>query len=147
MPTCFTAIRSVTPTALASFSHIVLFSPALSSLAIALPKGFLPQLLDLRMKTPQMYPPQSDATKGHFGQIHKNLRSTKSHLSTLDKPLPVLNTDNNGDGFPTSDVTNKSTHHCYAAAMTPGGTKHIHSDQTRQSPVASSAGNSCTLLV
>jgi hypothetical protein len=44
MPTCLIAIGSATPAtsaALVAFSHAALFSPALSTLATALTKGFL----------------------------------------------------------------------------------------------------------
>jgi hypothetical protein len=82
--TCLTTVGSTTHQALVAFSHAALFSPALSTLVTALPKGFPPQTPVLALATLCKYPPHSvEAVKGHLGQIHKNLRSTK----TMTPPL------------------------------------------------------------
>jgi hypothetical protein len=59
MSNCLMGIRSATPAALVAFSYATVFSLALSTLATALTKGFLPQLQCFAVKTLRRYPPQS----------------------------------------------------------------------------------------
>jgi hypothetical protein len=74
LQTCLTAVGLATPQALVTFSHGVLFSSALSTIATALTKGFLPQMPGLTLVTFCKYPPKSIATiRGHLDQICKNL--------------------------------------------------------------------------
>ena len=73
------AIGSATPAELVAFAHAALFSPAPSTLAIALKKGFVQYFPGLTEKTLAKYPPRSYAmVKGHMDQTRKNQNSTKT---------------------------------------------------------------------
>ena len=147
----FAAIHSATPAELVAFAHASLFSPALSTLTTALKRGYLPNFMGLTAKALRKYPPHSVAmVKGHLDQARKNQRSTKKALpstspptDTTDSPDPALIPD---DPFPPSDPGNLRAHHCYATVFEPA-TGQIHSDQTGQFVVASSAGNNYILVV
>jgi hypothetical protein len=61
--------QSATPAELVAFAHAALFSPALSTLAIALKKGFVHNFPGLTEKTLAKHPPRSFAmVKGHMDQ-------------------------------------------------------------------------------
>ena len=140
----YTAAHSATPAELVAFAHAALFSPALSTLAKALERGFLPQCMMCWLTSQNLlrnpHPPQSVAmVKGHLDQTRKNQRSTKKTIA--------YNDDNEDDGlFPSSEPGNARTHHCYASVSEP--TKgQIYSNQTGKFVVASSTGNNYILVV
>ena len=144
----YATVQSATPAELVAFAHATLYSPALSTLATALKRGFLPQFLGLTPKSLRKHPPQSVAMiKGHMDQARKNQQSTKP--TTV--PVPSL-TDTSAtsplpdDVFPQSEPDNVRTHHCYTAIFEPA-TGQIHSDQTGKFIVASSTGNNYILVV
>jgi hypothetical protein len=61
------AIGSATPAELVAFAHAALFSPSLSTLTLALQKGYVTNFPGLTAKTLSKYPPQSFAmVKGHL---------------------------------------------------------------------------------
>jgi hypothetical protein len=71
------AIGSATAPELVAFAHAAIFSPALSTLATALDKGYIPNFPGLSSRTLQTHPPQSAAMiKGHLDQARKKQRST-----------------------------------------------------------------------
>ena len=146
----FAALNSATPAELVAFAHATLFSNALSTLATALTRGFLPQFIGLTAKALRKHPPVSIAkVKGHLDQSRKNQRSTKT---TNPEPhdLPTgTNLDNHppADTFPiSSDPGNSRWRHCFAAVVD-AATGQIHSDQTGKFIVASSAGHNYILVV
>jgi hypothetical protein len=82
------AIGSATPAELVAFAHATLFSPALSTLAAVLAKGYLTNFPGLMTKLLLKYPPQSAAMiNGHLDQTRKNQRSTKPTPTTLFPPV------------------------------------------------------------
>jgi hypothetical protein len=90
------AIGSATPAECVAFAHASLFSPALSTLATALQKGYINNFPGLSLATLKKHPPQSTAmVKGHLDQTRKNVGSTKN------KPLPADDTND----FPLSSLT------------------------------------------
>jgi hypothetical protein len=52
----FTAIAATTPANLVAFAHATLFSPVLSTLKVALERGYLPGFHGLTAKTVTKYP-------------------------------------------------------------------------------------------
>jgi hypothetical protein len=77
------AIGSATAPELVAFAHAALFSPALSTPASTLEKGYLPNFPGLSSRTLRSHPPESAAMiKGHLDQSRKNQRSTKAVNST-----------------------------------------------------------------
>jgi hypothetical protein len=105
------AIGSTTPVELVAFAHAALFSPAPSTLAIELKKGF-------DKKTLVKYPPRLYAmVKGHMDQAQKNQKSTK----TATKPT------NPDDDFSPAAPDARS-HFCYAVLTKITG--QIYSGQT-----------------
>jgi hypothetical protein len=75
-----TAIGSATPAQVVAFAHATLFSPALSTLKLALNKGYLTNFPGLTAKTLHKYPPQSFLmVKGHLDQTQKSgINKTKT---------------------------------------------------------------------
>ena len=143
---CNGAIHSATPSELVAFSHAALFSPALSTLHMALERGFLSDIPGLTTKSLAKYPPASFAmVKGHLDQTRKNQRSTKpksdSSAISPSPPDPSL-----ACTFPSSETPNEHTHHCYAAIVNPS-TGQIHTDQTGKFIVASSVGNNYIMVL
>ena len=113
----FSAVHSATLAELVAFAHATLFSPALSTLDMALTRGFLPQFMGLTNKTLRKYPPTSVAmVKGHLDQARKNQRSTKT---TTHTPPPSSDSDDHPpiDAFPLSDPGKSRSHHCFAAVV------------------------------
>ena len=156
-PEHFAGTQSTSPNALVAFAHAALFSPALSTLRLALTRGFLPHFIGLTAKTLAKYPPMSIASaKGHLDQDRKNQRSTKPTTANPDtahrdvpddSPTPPDNPlDIDAFDFPTSEATNERTHHCFAAIVEPT-TGQIHTDQTGRFIVASSTGNNYILVL
>ena len=146
-PTCLTAIGTARPADVVAFHHAALFSPALSTLELALQKGFLPPFPGLTLSALRRHPPQSSATiKGHLDQIRKNLRSTKKKSKSVE-PTSAPDHEVTDDWHPTSDPSNKRTNHCYVALIKPERSGQIHSDLTGRFPIASSTGNNYLLIV
>jgi hypothetical protein len=146
-PTCLTAIRTARPADVVAFHHAALFSPALSTLEVALQNGFLPPLPGLTLSALQRHPPQSSATiKGHLDQIRKNPRSTKKGSKSIE-PTSAPDHEVTDDWHPTSDPSNRRTNHCYVALIKPERSGQIHSDLTGRFAIASSTGNNYLLTV
>jgi hypothetical protein len=132
------AIGSATPAELVAFAHAALFSPALSTLAIALQKGFVQNFPGLTVPALKKYPPRSFAmVKGHLDQARKNQKSTTKNLPPLDPP-------DTSDDFP-SISTEARSHFCYASIIEPTG--QIYSDQTGKFVQASSTGNNYLFIL
>jgi hypothetical protein len=71
-------IGSATPAELVAFAHAALFSPALSTLHLALSKGFITNFPGITPTLLRKHPPRSIAMiKGHLDQMRQNQRSTK----------------------------------------------------------------------
>ena len=97
------AIGSATPAQLVAFSHAALFSPALSTLAGALSKGYISGLPGLTSELLRRHPPASaPMVKGHLDQTRRNQRSTKAKLPSQIAEL----TD---DAFPSSPPDHERT--------------------------------------
>jgi hypothetical protein len=144
--TCLTAISTARPADLVPFHHAALFSPAPTTLELALQKGFLPPFPGLTLQALRRHPPHSVATiKGHLDQIRKNLRSTKK--APKESPTTsVSNTDEVDDWFPASEPSNKRTHHYYLALIKPERSGQIYSDLTGRFPIAPSKENNYLLI-
>ena len=70
---------------LVAFAHATLFSPALSTLEIALQKVYLTNFPGLTVNTLRRNPPWSPATvKGHLDQIQQNRQSTQPRASSIN---------------------------------------------------------------
>jgi hypothetical protein len=130
-----------------AFHHAALFSPAISTLEVALQKGFQPPLPGLTLQALSYHPLHSVTTiKRHLDQIRKNLRSTKK--APKESPTtPVSNTDKVDDWFPAREPSNKRSHHCYVALIKPERSGQIYSDLTGRLPLASSKGNNYLLII
>jgi len=123
------ALGSATPAELVAFAHAALFSPAPSTLAIALKKGFVQYFPGLTEKTLAKYPPRSYAmVKGHMDQTRKNQNSTK----TANEPSDLE------DDFSPA-VQDERSHFCFAAITEITG--QVYSDQTGKFTFPSSNGN------
>jgi hypothetical protein len=134
--TANSAVGSATPAEVVAFAHATLFSPALSTLEIALQKEFLNTFPGLTARSLRKHPPQSyPMVKGHLTHIRQNQRSTK--------PKP-MDTDAINDCFPTDSPVDRS-HLCYAAIMQPTG--QIYTDQTGKFIAPSSNGNNYLMIV
>ncbi|KAI2491412.1 Reverse transcriptase (RNA-dependent DNA polymerase) [Fragilaria crotonensis] len=149
------AVAVTTPADLVAFAHASLFSPALSTLKIALDRGFLPDFQGLTAKALTKYQSLSvPMIKGHLDQSRKNQRSTqRSPLAPTDTPPVPASIDDATTNdltelanFPESDPNNTRTHHCFAAVVEPA-TGQIHTDQTGRFVVASSTGNNYILVL
>jgi hypothetical protein len=137
------AVGSATAAELVSFAHASLFSPAISTLATALSKGYIPNFPGLSSRTLRNHPPRSSAMiKGHLDQSRKNQRSTKTSLITPD-PDPQSEPD--PDDFPTSPPSGERSHFCYVSIMEPTG--QIYTDQTGKFVTPSSNGNNYLLVL
>ena len=67
------AVGASSPANLVTFAHAALFSPVLTTLDIALRKGYITNFPGLTSTTLRKYPPTSKAmVKGHMDQIQKN---------------------------------------------------------------------------
>jgi len=136
METAYSAVKNTNVASLVAFSHVALFSPALSTLTTALQCNYIPKFAGLTLHCLQLHPPQSiPMHKGHMDQACQNQQSTKT------KP-----TDNaTADSFPTQDPANMHSHFCYAAVLEPTG--QIYTDQTGQFVTPSSTGNNYILVL
>jgi len=75
---CHAAVGSATPAEIVAFMHAALFSPVLSTLDLALSKGYVPHLPGLTQKLLRKHPPRSiPMIKGHLDQARQNQRSTQ----------------------------------------------------------------------
>jgi hypothetical protein len=139
----YAATPSAAPAELVAFAHAALFSPALSTLTIALERGYVPACMGLTNKTLRKHPPQSVAmVKGRLDQARKNQRpSAKATTTNADHTANPHN-----DAFPISEPTNSRIHQCFAAVFEPA-TGQIHSNQTGKFIVASSTGDKYVLVV
>jgi hypothetical protein len=99
------------PADLVAFAHAALFSPALSTLAIALEKGFLTNFPGLTPALLRKHPHQSiPMVKGHLDQSRKNQRSTKlmPELTTEPtEPTPTPTPEPTNDIAPASPTPNE----------------------------------------
>ena len=147
-------IGSATPAELVAFAHAALFSPALSTLAQALAKGFISHFPGLSHTLLRKHPPRSfPMVKGHLDQARKNQRSTRPPKpappdASPSLPLPtisVTNEDSSPDAFPISDSPNVRSHFCYAALMEPTG--QVYTDQTGRFVAPSSNGNNYMIIL
>jgi Reverse transcriptase (RNA-dependent DNA polymerase) len=131
------AVGAASPADLVAFAHAAMFSPALSTLAMALTKGYLSNFPGLSSALLRKFPPQSaPMIKGHLDQVRQNNQSTKL--------MPQSEPD---DEFPPSlDSTDSSaTHQCYAAIFEPTG--QIYTDQTGRFVAPSSTGNNYLIVL
>jgi hypothetical protein len=129
------AVGSATPAELVAFAHASLFSPSLSTLAIAIKKGFVNNFPGLTKKSLTKHPPRLFAmVKGHMDQARKNQGFTKK------KTEPTDPTDN----FP-SLLTKERSHYSYAVVMEPTG--QVYSNQTRKFVQPSSNGNNYLFIL
>ena len=137
------AVGSATATELVAFAHSALWSPALTTLATSLTKGYVANFPGLSSRTLRHNPPHSKATiKGHLDQSRKNQRSTKAHLITPDaEPDSELD----AEAFPASSPSGDRSHFCYTAVMEPTG--QIYTDQTGKFVTPSSTGNNYLLVL
>ena len=142
------AVATATPADLVAFAHAALFSPALSTLQLALDRGYISQFPGLTAQSLRKYPPSSiPMIKGHLDQSRKNQRSTKPALpSKVLAPPDASNDATLQATFPPSDPTNDRTHHCFAAVFEPASGQ-IHTDPTGRFIVASSSGNNYILVL
>ena len=137
------AVGSATAAELVSFAHASLFSPAISTLATALSKGYIPNFPGLSSRTLRNHPPRSSAMiKGHLDQSRKNQRSTNTSLITPD---PDAQSEPDPDDFPTSPPSGERSHFCYVSIMEPTG--QIYTDQTGKFVTPSSNGNNYLLVL
>ena len=84
----YSAVHSATPADLVAFAHASLFSPALSTLKLALERGYLPNFMGLTAKELSAHPPTSVAmVKGHMDQDRKNKTLQSPKLSRLQRSL------------------------------------------------------------
>jgi hypothetical protein len=144
------SIGSATPSDLVAFAHAALFSPTLSTLNLALTKGFITHFPGLTPTLLRKYPPHSAATiKGHMDQARQNQRSTKQKPTNIAPPpgfpSKVVPDTAPDDCFPASTTPNDRTHMCYAAMMEPTG--KVFSDQTGRFVIPSSIGNNYLIIV
>jgi Reverse transcriptase (RNA-dependent DNA polymerase) len=127
-----TPIAHSTPADLVAFAHAALFSPAVSTLTVALQKRFLPPFPGLTLATLRKYPPPLEATTmGHLDNRRKNIQSTKT---------PPID----DDPFPEQTPDNNRSNQCYLAAA---DLRHVvYTDQTGRLPQPSSSGNNYILV-
>jgi Reverse transcriptase (RNA-dependent DNA polymerase) len=122
-----------TPEELVAFAHAALFSPALSTLLMALKKQYLPPFPGLTEDSLRKHPPHSEATTmGHLDNRRQHVRSTKPK----DTPLT--------DTFPEPTPDNHRSHLCYLAAAEPK--QVVYTDQTGRLPHPSASGNNYLLI-
>ncbi len=134
------SVSITTPASLVAFAHAALFSPALSTLDVALQRDLLPHFPGLSRETLRRHPPVSIAmTKGHMDQIRQNIRSTKRPGILSLPPTGVNDSTVFDDAFPASEPDANRSHHCFAGIIQPTG--QTYSDQTGRFPALSSTGN------
>jgi hypothetical protein len=99
-PQANASIGTATPAELVAFAHASLFSPALSTVGLALlAKGFIPQLPGLTTTTLRKHPPVSTAmVKGHLDQSRQNQRSTQP--TTIPDDEEVITPQDENEAFP-----------------------------------------------
>lgn len=145
----YAATQSATTAELVAFAHAALFSPALSTLKVALDRGYIAHFMGLTAHSLAKHPPASvPMIKGHMDQARKNQRSTtKSAPITSPQVAPMpLDGVTNDDPFPISEPGNARTDFCYASVFE-GAKGQIYSDQTGKFVVASSAGHNYIMVV
>jgi hypothetical protein len=104
------SIGSATPADLVAFAHAALFSPTLSTLHLALTKGYITHFPGLTPTLLRKYPPHSAATiKGHMDQARQNQRSTKQKPRNIAPP----------PGFPSRVVPDTAPDDCFPPAPHP----------------------------
>jgi hypothetical protein len=126
---------SSTPGELVAFTHGALYSPPLSTLEIAMKRGYLPSfVVGLSTITLKKYPPTLEAiTMGHMYNRRKNIQSTK----------PKANLAQEQDHFPDQPTDNQRTNMCFLTAEP----HHIvYSDQIGRLPQPSSSGINYLLI-
>ena len=136
------AVGAPTASNLVTFAHAALFSPALTTLEIALKKGYINNFPGLTATTLRKYPPTSRAmVKGHMDQIRKNVRSTQvrtTHPSISDNydyyPKEQPHVDNNNTVF--ADLLD-----------VPDSTGKIFTDQPGRFIAPSSTGNNYIFIL
>jgi hypothetical protein len=137
------AIGSATPAKIVAFAHAALFSPALSTLHVALTQGSISNFSGLTART--LRPPRSiPIVKGHLVQSRKNQRS----INVSAKPTASTNIildPTEEDCFPQSEIPNERTHFCYTTIMEPTG--QIYTDQTGKFVMPSSNGDNYLMIL
>jgi hypothetical protein len=123
-----------------AFAHASLFSPAISTLTIALQKGYLAGIPGLTSDTLKQFPPNNSLPmhKGHLDQSRKNQRSTTNAAPrdvTIDDYFPSITEENTSD----------RTHLVCATIFQPTG--KFYSDMTGKFVSPSSTGNNYILIV
>jgi hypothetical protein len=137
------SIGTATPAHLVAFAHAALFSPSLTTLVLALAKGYIPNLPGLSTATLRCHPPNSAAmVKGHLDQSRQNQRSTRPTLVSPEAK-PLLHND--VDLFPTAPVDCARSHFCYIGVMEPTG--QIFTNQTGRFVAPSINGNNYLLVI
>jgi hypothetical protein len=132
----YATIGSATPANIVTFLHGALFSPALSTLEMALSKGYI-TLPGLTVSSLRKHPPKSIAmVKGHLDQIRKNIRSTKQNQELEDSDVIPQNDGN---------VEQQFQNLCFAAIFEPTG--KIYTDQTGKFVAPSSNGNNYIMIL
>jgi hypothetical protein len=136
------AVGAPSPADLVTFAHAALFSPALTTLELALKKGYVENFPGLTASTLRKYPPTSRAmVKGHLDQIRKNVRSTQ--IRTTKPQIDATN-----DAFPSDmpHVDNNNT--VFADVLNiPDATGKIFTDQPGKFIAPSSTGNNYIFIL
>ena len=146
--TALATVGSATPAALVAFAHAALFSPVLSTLQLALQKGYITNFPGLTATLLRKHPPHSIAMiKGHMDQSRQNQRSTRTDTQPDTAPTPdaTPSSPSDDDIAPTSPTPNHRSHLCYAAVFEPTG--QVFTDQTGRFVTPSSTGNNYLLLL
>jgi hypothetical protein len=83
------SISTATPANLVAFAHAALFSPSLTTLGLALAKGYIPNLPGLSTATLRRHPPNSAAmVKGHLVRSLARISAEPGPRSFLLKQSP-----------------------------------------------------------
>jgi hypothetical protein len=133
---------------LVAYAHAALFSPALSTLELALQPGYVRHFPCLTLQTLRRHPPASVATaKGHLDQTRKNLRSTLGNGSPLPTGPPASPSSSvpSDDAFPAHE---DKTHYSFVAVHSmesPSG--KVYADQTGKFPCTSASGNNYIMVI
>ena len=144
----FNAISaSAKPADLVTFAHAALWSPAVSTLAKALAKGFLPPFPGLTTKSLNKYPPNSEATvKGHLDTVRKNLRTTKTvKQQDVDELTEEALQELFDEAFPTPPPDGERTNSVFICIHAQPG--QVSSDLTGCLPITSNQGHQYLLIV
>ena len=133
---------------LVAYAHAALFSPALSTLELALQRGYVRHFPGLTLQTLRRHPPASVATaKGHLDQTRKNVRSTHGNGS----PLPTGTSASPSSSVPSDDAFpahEDKTHYSFVAVHSmesPSG--KVYADQTGKFPCTSASGNNYIMVI